>query len=282
MLTHGLLAAIALGAIQDGDTTFAARSARTLDVEVQAAVIVVRGWDRDEVRVQTDRRARRALEIEHRGQRVSIESDIVSMAGRSAEIEIDVPVHFNISVEGLSVEVHVQDTEGWVDVESLNGDVSVIGSVGDVKVETMAGAVLIEDSRGDLDLQTAGHGVEVIGARGDIEIETVGGPIEVSDINSLHVDLSSLGGRIHFAGAFQGGGSYTFESHGGGIDLDLSPGADATIEMDTHHGEIESEYPGLRLVRGRDGTRTFIVGDGRAEVEIETFSGRVRVRERSR
>ncbi len=282
MLGTLLTAALAIGMPQDYDTTFAAGSASSVVIEVWTGEVVVRGWDRNEIRVRADGADGEDLEIERRGDRISIESGHGQFMGGSVSLELDVPARFNVQAEGMTVPVRVEGVSGYVDVENMSGNVTVLDTRGIVQVETMAGAIRVERSRGNLDLNSAGHAVEVVGAAGEIEIETIGGPISLRNVTSSAVQAESLGGRIEFDGILAPGGSYYFSSHGGMIDLALGPGANATFELDTMMGEIEAEYPGLTLESSRRGRMRFVVGSGGAHVEVETFSGRVRVRERGR
>ncbi len=274
-----LVMALAVGMPQDYDTTFAARSASSVVIEVGTGQVVVRGWDRNDIRVRADGAERDELDINVRGARVAIEPERGQFFGGSMDLEIDVPARFNVQVEGMSLRVRVEGVTGEVDVENMNGDVTVLNTRGPVQVETMAGAIRVHDSRGRLDLSSAGYPVEVIGAAGEIEVETIGGLIRLSEVTSSAVHAESLGGRIEFEGILARGGSYTFASHGGTIDLALGPGADATFELDTMMGEVDAEYPGMTLESSRRGRMRFVVGGGRAQVEVETFSGRVRVRQ---
>ena len=274
VLSAALLAAMP----QSGDTIFAARGANSLDVELGMGSVVVRGWDRDDVRIVSDEDLRQ-LEIDLQGDRIDIESDMVFVRG-AIDLEIDVPDGFQVRIEGMTLEVHVEGVSGYVDVESLAGGVTVLDTEGDIDVETLAGAIRVENSRGDLDLSAAGFAIRVVNATGEIDVESVGGGIELIDVRSPQVDAASLGGRITYEGSLSPGGSYYFESHGGPIDLVLDPGASASFDLDTMMGNVDVDYPGVTMNSSHEGHRMFTVGGGSAEVSVETFSGRVRIRER--
>jgi len=47
-------------------------------------------------------------------------------------------------------------------------------------------------------------------------------------------------------------------------------------------GDVDADYPGMMLESSRRGSMSFVIGTGSANVEIETFSGQVRIYERNR
>jgi len=262
-----LTAALTVGGVQAADTTFPAGSASTLDLELGTGTVVVRGWDRNDVGVRSDRDRNRGIEIDVRQNRVSIESDMAFFGG-AADIEIDVPRRFEVRIEGFALEVHVEGVDGEVDVESLSGNVTILSTRGDVQVESMGGGIRVEDSEGDLSLNSAGSSIEVLGATGELEIETVGGSIDLLDVDSDRIDAESLGGAINFEGSLAGGGMYYFSSHGGPIDLALSAGASARFALETMAGDVDADYPGMMLRSSERGSMSFVIGGGSADVEI--------------
>jgi hypothetical protein len=94
------------------------------------------------------------------------------------------------------------------------------------------------------------------------------------------VEAGSVGGRISFDGTIVDGGEYFFGSHGGTVTITIPEASNASVSVASIQGNISSDFPGTpdleRGVRNR-----FTIGNGGANIEIETFGGRIVLRRRS-
>jgi DUF4097 and DUF4098 domain-containing protein YvlB len=85
----------------------------------------------------------------------------------------------------------------------------------------------------------------------------------------------SVSGNVELHGDIKGSGSSKIESHSGDVRLELGSGTDAKFEVSTFSGRIKAELSGAE-VGGK--SSHFRIGSGTASVDIRTFSGDVRVR----
>jgi DUF4097 and DUF4098 domain-containing protein YvlB len=86
-----------------------------------------------------------------------------------------------------------------------------------------------------------------------------------------------VSGDIVYTGSIDRGGKYSFESHSGTLRLNIPRGAGAQFSVETFSGDISTDFP-VTLVpkqRRREGRMEFTIGDGRARVTAQTFSGRI-------
>jgi hypothetical protein len=95
------------------------------------------------------------------------------------------------------------------------------------------------------------------------------------------VDASTVNGNIVFEGKLADGGHYSFGTHNGDLSLGVPENANATFTIRTYQGTFNTDLPlgGVNradLERGRRVTTT--LGNGSADVSLESFGGTIRVR----
>lgn len=295
---------LAGGAVQDTDTTFAAGGADRLDVESAGGEVVVEAWDRDEIRVQAAHARRNRVEVRRRGMTVYVDAAAI------VDYRIWVPERLDVSVEGWQTSIVVQGTRGRVEAETftgsvdirggrdrvtataVNGNLNIQGAQGEVTAEGMSGTIRISESAGDIRAEVMSGTIRISDARGSVAAETVGGSVVLEGIAAAAVDAAAVGGSIRFQGELQDDGEYYFATHAGRILLELPAAAAAELEVYTLSGSVRMDHAGAvedadardrsrRLGRDRSRSR-YVIGDGGAVVEIESFSGSVVVRQANR
>lgn len=295
---------LAGGAVQDTDTTFAAGGADRLDVESAGGEVVVEAWDRDEIRVQAAHARRNRVEVRRRGMTVYVDAAAI------VDYRIWVPERLDVSVEGWQTSIVVQGTRGRVEAETftgsvdirggrdrvtataVNGNLNIQGAQGEVTAEGMSGTIRISESVGDIRAEVMSGTIRISDARGSVAAETVGGSVVLEGIAAAAVDAAAVGGSIRFQGELQDDGEYYFATHAGRILLELPAAAAAELEVYTLSGSVRMDHAGAvedadardrsrRLGRDRSRSR-YVIGDGGAVVEIESFSGSVVVRQANR
>lgn len=274
--TLAIAGALLVG-VQDTDTVFSAAGTTRIDIEGASGDVVVRGWDRDQIRVRAEHSRRTSLDIRRRAGTVFLEAE-----GRNwtaiADFEIDVPRGMEIAVDGFNVAVDVQGVGGAVRVSTIQGDVRVVGARGDVRIETVNGRIDLEDIDGQTEASSPAGNMTLRNVAGEIRVEAVGGSVRMEGMRTHSADVSSVGGRIEYAGDIVAGGDYYFGTHGGSIILEIPPGVDAEFSAASVMGRIRARYSGAPEPERKDRLR-FTVGDGSADVEMETYGGTITIRE---
>ena len=280
MLGSFLAAAVlALAAPQQTDTTFSVGSARRLHVENHNGSVVVRSWNRDEVRVRASHGGSSRVDINRSSNSVSIELENRRGRPGSAEMELTVPQRFEIEIEGMNTSIEVVGIEGGLALETINGNISVQDSEGRLEMESISGRITVRNSRGTLSAEGTNHGIDVAGFEGNVSIATVNGSLSLTGIRADRVEAETINGRIEYQGELRDSGSYELSTHNGEVVIFVPEGTNASVTVSTHNGEIDSSFPvQLRETRGRS-RASFNIGTGRgARVEITSFGGPVRIR----
>ena len=268
---------LSAGPQQRTDTTFSANGLNALLVENRNGATIVRGWDRNEVRIRAASRGQSSvdLDIDRRDGTVMVETD----RGRpEVQYEIDVPVRMAVEVEGTNQTVRIDNIMAPITVESVHGEIIVRGGRGEINLETVQGRITLEGASGIIDVSSTNNTVQILRSRGDINVESVNGTVTLEDVRASHVDASTVNGTINFSGPLESSGRYSFSTHNGTIEMRVPQQTSATFVVSTFNGEFDVDFPvQLRDVRTR-GQYEFQLGGGAARVELESFSGNVRVR----
>jgi DUF4097 and DUF4098 domain-containing protein YvlB len=274
-----LLAAVLVTGLaqQQTDTTFAVRPGSTLELENMAGSVVVRTWDRDAMRVQAVYSVPARLRVRQAGDVVTVDAQRAGAGvGLRVSYEITVPRSFSVDLSGMNLDATIEGVRGSVSIDNMEGSITVRGTTGSVSVVSISGAVTITDVRGPVTVSTVNQGLRLTGVRGDISAETVNGSVYMRDIEALAVRASTVNGEVQYAGTIADGGRYYLGTHNGRITMAVPERANATMEISTRMGQIDSAFP-VRIGSMRNGRISFTLGTGSARVELESFNGTVRL-----
>lgn len=298
------------GAVAGAKAESAARAvAAAPDVSVsltlESGCIIVRGWDRGEVRAGSA--GARRVELRRAGDesgpagRVEVVASPAAATeeehdGRRAcgDVVLDVPRGATVRLKTRSCEVFVTGVAG-AEVGTLSGRIGVWRASGAVTAHSLSGAVRLTDSAGRADLYSAGGSVEVSGVRagnyGDyFKASTVSGGITLDGVDYPEVAASSVSGSLNAGGALRPGGSYNFRTFSGDITVTAPGDASFRVEATVYSGgSVVSDFrlaPARRVgartetKRGRrpwrrlEGAR----GAGGATLRLSSFGGTIRLR----
>jgi DUF4097 and DUF4098 domain-containing protein YvlB len=260
------------------DQTIAVQKGQRLHIENFAGEVVVRAWDKDQVRVIAEHDSRAKVNIRSAGTEVHVSS---SRSGAPALVDytISVPAWLAVRVNGTYVFVSVEGTQSDVAVETVRGDVTLRGGSGVVSLKSVEGEILVDGARGRLALNTVNEGIRITGATGDISAETINGEIRMLAMKAASVEATTVNGDIVYEGTV-GDALYRFSTHNGDISLAMPENVSAVVTVRTYQGDLRSSFPiaerAGELRRGR--RQIFTLGGGAAQIEAESFGGDVRLR----
>jgi DUF4097 and DUF4098 domain-containing protein YvlB len=262
----------------DTDQTVPVQKGQRLVVNNFAGEVIVKAWNKDELRVTAEHDSRGKVNIRSTAAEVHVSS---SRAGAPASVDytISVPPWLPVRVNGTFNFVSIEGTQSDVTVETTRGDVHLKGGSGVVSLKSIEGEILVENARGRLALETVNEGISIRGTSGDLNAKTINGNIRMLSMKAASAESTTVNGDIIYEGSVADG-LYRFSTHNGDITLALPDNASASVSVRTYQGDMRSSFPvaeeadGLR--RGR--RRTFTLGGGTAQIEMESFGGDVRLR----
>ena len=280
MIIHIAAALIASMAMtQQMDTTFAVSGTGQLDLQNQQGTVTISTWDRDELRIQaTWDEGSGPVSIRHSGSNVRVR---VEREFEMPEVDFDLtlPRGMSIALQGVSLDVTIEDSRGNISVQCVEGSIEVSGGRGNVALQTVDGSVSVRGAEGNIALHSIDGGVTVVDSRGTVAVESVSGDVQLLDIDSENVGVNVVDGDVTFRGAIHDGGRYFISTHDGDLDITVPSGANARVSIATFDGELVSDIP--IQIEGDISKRrfSFTMGTGRALVELSSFDGEIRLKQ---
>jgi DUF4097 and DUF4098 domain-containing protein YvlB len=275
-LLVGLLAA-SMGQ-QQLDTTFEVRSGSRIEVETFGGAITVRSWNRNQVRVQAQHGRRDVIDIDARGSSVRIEAEGYMGVAKDVRFTLMVPRSSHIEASGVQTDIDIEGITGDVDAETVQGEIRVVGG-GRLKLESVEGEVVIAGARGRVQASTVNRGIRVSDVIGDLDLETVNGPIIIQKVQASNVDAATVNGRIVYDGTIRDGGDYALTTHNGAIWIVVPTNTNASVSVSTFNGELDTTFDLPKFdPDSRRRSYNFVLGNGKARVDLETFGGDINLR----
>lgn len=279
MWTTLLAGALLVAAPQQADTTFAVDPKARLRMEDLRGDLVIRTWDRPEMRVHISDAeegfhprvaagaATVSLWVEREGRRTTSGTDL----------ELTIPATMSVALTGPGGDVQIDGVQGEISVESAHGDIQVRGGSGLVQLHTMQGDIGLSGARGRVEVNAASGDLQLSDIVGDIVAETMSGDVSLEKVDAATVRASSVSGDVTYDGTVKEGGRYSLSTHSGDVTFGMPQGAGATISVSTFTGDFDAEIP-VQLTEQSKGRRfSFTLGSGSARVELESFSGDIRL-----
>lgn len=184
----------------------------------------------------------------------------------------------------------------WGNQEDVNDtDVKVTGSPSDVRIESDYNNVGTHISwfgvtrnlplvhytislppTARLSINDHNANVRVTGLRNDLRISSHNGSVEVADLDGA-ADVETHNGdiRVSFSRFSR---SSSFETHNGGIDIRLPPGAQFHVNANGHHMDVDSDFPTVVSKSPHEGRYIGDVNGGGPQLRVSTHNGSLRLR----
>jgi len=286
---------IAIVALAGAGAVFADRSvsesvAADTDVEVSvelmAGDVEVVAWDEARVTVEgTIGDDVEAVEIAGQGGRIEIVVKIPDGTDRrgtidaEADLVIRVPRGAEVQVESLSADITISDVLGDVRAETVSGDVAIETRSKRVEAATVSGDLRVNAPAGDLDVEAVSGDVTIEGVSGSASVQVVSGDLDLEGSLS-QAEIEAVSGDIKIVAGLMPGAQVEINALSGTVDLSVPASTSARFRVETFSGTIESDFgtPARSEDRGPGMNLDATAGGGDARVEIESFSGRVRIR----
>jgi DUF4097 and DUF4098 domain-containing protein YvlB len=267
------------------DTTVKLDRGGAVDLSLISGKIRVTGWDRSDVKISASIESG-YLRFNANSSRVSLsveDSDNDGRRGRhhndvgEARYDVSVPRGSRLILEAVSGDVISKGSQGEIEATSVSGDVDVTDGVRTVSAESVSGSVHAAQVNGNLRTETVSGDLRAENVTGDVEASTVSGSIRLVGIQSKDIRTESVSGDITYTGTIEPSGRYGFESHSGTLRLNIPKGAGAQFSVETFSGDLSTDFQ-LTIPpsqRRHEGHVDFTIGDGRAKVTAQTFSGSI-------
>ncbi len=242
-----------------------------------AGEVVVRTWDREQVRVQATHSDREKIDVQTAEMTLRIRARAARGPSSLVDYQITVPRWMPVNLAGTYLETTIEGTAAEVTVETVHGNVKVVGGSGNVSVRSVEGTISVEKAAGRVQATTVNEGIRLVDVSGDMTAETTNGDITVENAQTSSLEVSTVNGDVTFNGTVREKGSYRLTTHGGDIRVGLGGATNATVFVRTFQGDFAADFP-IQLPDGqtaRSGSKrfNFTLGNGSARIEVQSFNG---------
>lgn len=268
----------------------------------------IKGWDKDEVKVEGELGDRTEEFIfERRGNQVYIKVRVergrnwYQKNSSKDNLEIHVPRQASVSYKSTNAKMSVADVQGGTRAELINGELRAKNLAGRVSLEAVNGDIQtngfntdrlrIETVNGDIQDRNSSSKVVILDSvNGDIEsnntsrdvsVETVNGSMNLTLSAIDDLQLSTVNGHIEATLSLADDASVQASSVGGAIDMYFAQSVSARFDIQGHAGgRIVNKLSDHQPSKAKYGPRRsleFSLNGGKAEVELSTVSGRIRL-----
>lgn len=250
-----------------------------VDLSTFDGSIEIRPWDRPEVLVVIEKRARDKAEAdtievrgEQNGNRVSVEARVPEAADnwgiswnnwRSAKLIASVPVASNIMARSGDGSIDVERISGTFDLRSGDGSIRARDLTGDLRVHTADGSIRLDDVDGTLDVDTGDGSVTASGKFTTVRARTGDGGV-----------------TVQAAPGSAAADDWNITTGDGSVTLELPDGFNGELDAHTGDGGIRMQEITVSNVAGALGRNTVRgkIGSGGRTVRIRTGDGSITLR----
>lgn len=282
MLTLALLTSLAAALpLQDfqTDTTVAVPAGTRLRLENVGGEVVIRTWDRNQVRIQAGHSSRVSVGVNLTGSVLRLEPRSTrgfTGFGSMIDYTLTVPATMGIEISGMYADASIEGTRGEVKVNTIEGNITV-RNAGVLSLVTVKGTISVQGARGRVEARSVSEGIEIADVQGEVLAEAVSGDVRLRAIDGARVEASTVSGDVTFDGTLRNGGTYTLTTHSGDITLAVAENTNATIRTAVASGDVTASFPLPAAERSTRRRQVFRLGSGSATVDLETFSGDIRL-----
>jgi DUF4097 and DUF4098 domain-containing protein YvlB len=254
---------------------FAVQNKPKVTVRNSTGRIPVKAWAKSEVQVVwTNASGRTNVETELGGNRVEIATRAI---GENLSAD-DMKTDFEITVPTDS-ELNVRTDTGNVTVESIHGDMTF---------DTVGANLQLSDVDGYMVVKTIDGSLVCTRCSGKLEANSISGNMQMIQPALDGVRVQTTSGNILFDGSFLSRGIYIMKSFKGTIEVHFSSNDSFDLNANSLKGSVINQVSSFKPDTHGDSHppskwgNSFIatMNDGRAKVELSSFSGTIKILKR--
>lgn len=184
-------------------------------------------------------------------------------------------VDYEISVPA-GVAVSVSTATAPITADGLSGDLTLSSDAGQITVHNL--------TRSHLRIRGVGAPVTLNSVSGGaVDITANSGAVQLVNVSGPKVNVGTSSGNISYQGDCSGGGNYSMTTHTGNIDVSLPQTASVDLTARSVTGSVENDFPlekktHTSFVPKAGSSFAGTSNSGSSSVELQSFSGRIRVK----
>ena len=189
---------------------------------------------------------------------------------RAASLDVDV-ISAPLVIDGMD--------GGNIQVNTVSGKARINARTPSLKVDSVSGGIEQAGHAEQAALQTVSGEILAPALGRDVELQTISGRIQANGGPWQKLTLSTVSGDVQLTGALAAGGSIGIDSMSGDVQLQLPANTSASLHASSFSGDLRSDFGTPKEPEHGPGSSLDVrLGAGAGKINIETFSGDLRVR----
>ena len=262
-----------------------------IGVENVRGNVTVTGWDKPQVELRGDLGAGSKLMVsgDSAHLQLKVDSHDDSWFGKhgpnsDSELVLHVPRNAALEVQVVSADASVMDMAGKsIEMHGVSGTLGVHSSAAEVDIENVSGDVSFAapqpNPNGRAHLQTVSGSINARNLGGRVKLETVSGDIGLDDAPVQELETGTVSGDARLHVTLGAHARVHLESMSGDLRLYVPENLSARVDASTFSGDIHSDFGTPHTKdHGPGSSLDAKVGNGDANIEMQTFSGDLELR----
>jgi hypothetical protein len=238
-------------------------------------IVLVRGWDKAQVHVV----------YTVASPRLEVDSEILPESGPADKLHFETHVldaTANSTDEGVDYTLDVPQGAS-LEIRNPQGKIRVEGMQSDASVVSVGGDITVRDYSGHLSVRSVAGNIEILRASGMVEADSTTGSLHFVSPSTTRLHASTTSGRILYEGDFMDRGDYVLSAYSGDVDIVCPASASYELSAKTLKGKVINTMPMNHrrepaTPRGESNSLLARSNTGKANVELTSFSGNIRIR----
>lgn len=213
------------------------------------------------------------IEVDHSGTR---------RKSQSVKVVVRLPEGVKADINNVSGDLSLEGVKGGIQINLVSGDVTVSEIGEKLEVNTVSGDLHVE--KADVkrfDLNTVSGKVICNGLKAkEVSLKAVSGDFRCEKSRCENITMNAVSGDVFYEGALVEGGTYEFSTKSGDVTLSIPAETSFRIDLSTFSGDLTCDFPLDKIKRTNGESLSGVHKDGKAEIEVSTFSGEVIIKKK--
>jgi DUF4097 and DUF4098 domain-containing protein YvlB len=253
--------------------------------------VTITAWDRNQVQVGGrlgDGAQPLAIEGSNSDMSIKVESQGKSgwfnwksdTSMSATTLDIRVPKGASLDVDVVSAPLSIDGIDGGkISVNTVSGKARVNARTTVTDIDSVSGSIELAGSADKVSLQTVSGDILAPNIANEAELQTVSGRIRVGGGPWRKLNLSTVSGDVQLTGGLAPNGTFDVDSMSGDVQLQIPANTSANIHANTFSGDLRTDFGTVKKVEHGPGSELqATVGAGNGKINVETFSGDLRIR----
>lgn len=271
-----------------------ATPAAHVSVSNVAGTVTVTAWDRNEVQVAGQLgEGARPLAITGSNSNLVIKVEPQGGSGwfnwggdnrmAPTSLELHVPRAASLDIGVVSAPLVIDGMDGGdIAVNTVSGRARINARTPALKVESVSGGIELAGHAEQADLQTVSGDILAPVLGSDVKLQTISGRIQADGGPWKKLTLSTVSGNVQLTGALAADGKIGIDSMSGNVQLQLPATTSGNLHASSFSGDLRSDFgTPQKPEHGPGSSLDATLGNGRGTINVETFSGDLRVRKQN-